>query len=300
MCQQLELVRRRAGRRLGRTGVGETGAYDAQMLDAMARELYVDRVVGLDIKRSVFPGLFQVSPGGLLALAWLCRDEKTSKDLVSGEKLANFSRTLVCGAPLEDALNSQESVEVVESILRHGDLGKNGRAGICVRLLASTFLSTVGRSAALERIMTIPAMNNERKTVFLWGMGLDVQAEIARGYAYEVPLAPASLARSAIMCLVACGEECSALVRHVLTDIDCWPDPQPVLQGILDVVEKRGDDMQAGVRRQALDVCVRRESAALRRRAYSLAVKTGNREFLQMALKDPDFSVRGWALRQKR
>jgi len=86
------------------------------------------------------------------------------------------------------------------------------------------------------------------------------------------------------------------VVRSVIANLSGWADPRPILQGLLDLVDRNGADLQPALRRQALDLCRRQKEALLRRRAYQLAARTEAADFLGEALRDPDFGVRSWAL----
>lgn len=286
-------VHQRALRRLGRIDVEEgLGEVDLDLVDAMARELHADRNVPLEVRKTVMRALVAPTPGGLQALGWLCRNER-----VDPEAVMAFAGNLPVGEPDEGALGEREASEVVESVLKGVDLPRMGRLGVCVRFLASPLLNETGRAAALRRAVSGPWLNvGDRRTLVEWALGAEVADEINAAFSHAVPAAPPALARTALLCLVDQGEDLAVVVRYALANLGTWVDPRPILQGLMDLVERNGADMQPALRRQALDVCRKRSEALLRRRAYQLAARTEAPDFLREALRDSDFGVRSWAL----
>ncbi len=289
----LQTVYNRALRRLGRTGSPEESSeIDPELLDALARELCADRRVPDGLRREVLRELVAPTPGGLLALGWLCRNQP-----VEASTALNFVANLPSGEPLAEALDAREAVEALESLMRAMEASRSGRLGLVVRLLGSTLLNEAARSAALKRVVGGPWLTpGDRRTLVEWALGLDVADEIAAGFTHSIPQAPAGLARTALPCLVDQGEDLAGVVRSVVANAASWADPRPLLQGLLDLLERSGPELQPALRRQALDLCRRHKEALLRRRAYQLAANTEGPDFLQEALRDPDFGVRSWAL----
>lgn len=284
---EIEDAHGRALRRLGRTP--ENGV---ELADALARELFADRSVPADVRRTVLRAIIGPTPGGLQALGWLARNDKLDPEAVQ-----NYAGHLPIGTPLEDALGERESVEAVDSLLRGVDLPRLGRLGVCVRVLASPLITEGARPVVLRRILAGPWLTvGDRRTLVEWALGAEVVEEIAAGFAHAVPVAPAGLARAALVCLVEQGEDVAVVVRYALAHLASWAEPRPVLQGLLDLVERHGPDMQPPLRRQALDACRRQRHAPLRRRAYQLAARTEGEDFLREALRDTDGGVRSWAL----
>ncbi len=289
----MDIVHRRALRRLGRTEAAEGSVeIDLDLVDAMARELYADRMAPAGVRREVMRALVAPSPGGLQALGWLCRNEP-----VDANAVMTYAANLPLGDSLPSALTERESVDAVESVMRSLEGSRTGRLGVAVHLLGSTLLSEPGRSAGLKRLVTGPWLTpGDRRTLVEWAVGLDVADEVAAGFAHSVPPAPPGLARTALTCLVDQGDDLASVVRSVIANLGNWADPRPILQGLLDLVDRNGTDMQPALRRQALDLCRRQKEALLRRRAYQLAARTEAPDFLREALRDPDFGVRSWAL----
>lgn len=288
----IDAVHRRALRRLGRSEEFDADSIDIELVDAMARELHADRNVPTEVRKTVMRALVAPTPGGLQALGWLCRNDRVDPDAVLA-----FAGNLPVGPATEPALGEKESVEVVESVLKGCDLPRLGRLGVCVRLLASPLLSEAGRAAALKRILAGPWLNvGDRRTLVEWALGAEVLEEIAAGFSHSVPVAPAGLSRTALVCLVEQGEDLAVVVRYAIQHLPSWTEPKHVLQGLLDLVERHGPEMQAALRRQALDVCRRVSETVIRRRAYQLAARTESDEFLREALRDPDYGVRSWAM----
>ena len=289
----MQTVHRRALRRLGRAET-EEGApeIDLDLVDALARELCADRSVPPLVRREVMRALVAPTPGGLQALGWLCRNESVDPSAVM-----SYAANLPLGESDPEALGERESLEAVESVLRGMEATRSGRMGVCVRLLASTLLSEAGRAAGLRRLVTGPWLTpGDRRTLVEWAVGIEVADEVAATFSHTVPPAPPGLARAALVCLVDQGDDLSAVVRSVIANLAAWADPRPLLQGLLDLVERSGSEMQPALRRQALDLCRRQKEALLRRRAYQLAARTESADFLKEALRDTDFGVRSWAM----
>lgn len=289
-------VHRRALRRLGRPEDFDAESIDIDLVDAMARELHADRNVPADVRKTVMRALVAPTPGGLQALGWLCRNDRVDPDAVLA-----FAGNLPVGPADEPALGEKESVEVVESVLKGCELPRLGRLGVCVRFLASPLFSDAGRAAALRRILAGPWLTvGDRRTLVEWALGAEVLEEIAAGFAHQIPVAPASLSRTALVLLVDQGEDLAVVIRYAIQHLSSWTEPKHVLQGLLDLVERFGPDMQPALRKQALDVCRKVSETVVRRRAYQLAARTETDEFLRDALRDPDYGVRSWALSRQR
>lgn len=290
---QLQTVYHRALRRLGRTGNPEdSGEVDQEFLDVLAREMCADRRVPDGLRREVLRELVGPTPGGLQALAWLCRNQPMEPGVAM-----NFVAGLNAGDPTPDALAPREAVEALESLMRAMETSRSGRLEVVTRLLASPLFSETGRSAGLKRVVSGPWLTpGDRRTLVEWALGLDVVDEIAASFSHSIPQAPVSLARTALPCLVDQGEDLAGVVRSVVANATSWEDPRPLLQGLLDLIESNGAELQPALRRQALDLCRRHKEALLRRRAYQLAADTEGPDFLREALRDRDFGVRSWAL----
>ncbi len=289
----MDIVHRRALRRLGRTEDAEVASeIDLDLVDAMARELHADRMAPAGVRREVMRALVAPSPGGLQALGWLCRHEP-----VEAQSVMTYAANLPLGEAVPSALTERESLEAVEAVMGTLEGARTGRLGVAVHLLASTLLGEAGRSACLKRLVTGPWLTpSDRRTLVEWAVGLDVADEVVSGFAHGVPPAPPALARTALTCLVDQGDDLSSVVRSVIANLSGWTDARPILQGLLDLVDRNGADLQPALRRQALDLCRRQKEALLRRRAYQLAARTESPDFLREALRDSDFGVRSWAL----
>ena len=269
---------------------------DANFVDVLARELWADKAVPSEMRLELMRGFVQASPGGLLALAWVCSNDKVDVDF-----LLEYAGALPFGEPEAGSLGDAECEAVVDGILRVGDLEPVSRVGVCVRLLASVFMSASGRNAALKRVLTINTFSNkEKKIVFQWAMGLNIMEDMA-DFKFEVPQAPVALARAGVNCLVDSGEDAARVIRHVVTNIMCWDDSRSVLGGLLDLLGRGNADLQGSlntIRRQLLELCSSHSDASIRRRAYRMGTTLDNKDFLQKALKDSDFAVRMWAIGQ--
>ena len=266
---------------------------DATYRDVLARELYHDTKISLEECASLMRELVQPSPGGLLALSWLCRVGQINPDL-----LLSFSNGLLCGEPFPEALEEKDAVEVFECMTQGVQLSAGVRCIISCYLLATVFISAKGRKECLARVMTLPSFtHNERKKVVEWAMGLDVAVNASGGEASAIlPSAPNALARLAVVYMVDLGCPGKDLIQHIIKHIEEWEEQRYLLNGMLDLMERDTQDLQASVRRQVFDVCLASDDPALRRRVYRIAAKTEPKDFLKRATKDSDASVRRWAI----
>ncbi|MGM9993061.1 MAG: hypothetical protein ACI376_09520 [Candidatus Bruticola sp.] len=311
----LQNIKRRARQRLrrcARRGLNEQVALTEQdCRDAWARELFRARL-DQNIRQRAFSQLVQVSPGGLLALAWLCSN---ASETITVDKIISYAceladpdtnMNLTREASLEP-LDKDDSLYCCEAILSKAEVSKNDRVCLLICLLMSNCLSEEGRSAIVERSLDMRCFDNSnRRTICQWAMGLDVEKDISVGFlkpTQERPLlAPTFLARKAITCLVGTGEDASKVIRHIVKNFTCWPDTRAILHGMLDLMvsmepQERLDLQNQGVNSLGIyELCINYGDAAVRRRAYALAAETEDYEFLRKALHDKDLGVRNWAL----
>ena len=279
-------------RKEGKT-VNEFDWQDSKHRDVLARELYHDARISVEECAPLMRELVQPSPGGLLALAWLCQLGQINPDV-----LLSFSCGLINGEPVPDALEEKDAVEVFERMTQGVQTGSWARCIISFYLLSTVYISAKGRKECLLRIMTLPAFkHDERRLIFAWAMGLPVEEDYTSNSEMAIPSVPPALARVAVTCMVDLGLAATEIVRHIITRInDDWEDKRYVLNGMLDLIDRDTPDLQASVRRQAFDVCLASDDPALRRRAYRIAARTESKDFLKRATKDSDASVRTWAI----
>ncbi len=304
----LQPIKRRTSLRLRRSSKrGVHGDQDPlteqDCRDVLAREVYEARNIGDDVRRQILSQLIQVSPGGILAFAWLCvkagetitveRIRSFCCEIANPETVMNLTREAS-----QEPLGVKDSLFCTEAILIKQELSRSDRICAMVCLMLSNCLSEEGRSAALEHSLEVKAFNSaDRRVLCQWAMGLDVSDEISKGFLYEMPLPPAFLARMAIPCLVRIGEDATKVIRHILDNIECWNDTKPILQGVLDLMEMRErSEAQNSLRLRIYELCLASPDASLRRRAYSLGAITEGVGFLHRALKDKDLGVRNWAI----
>ncbi|MBQ7568743.1 hypothetical protein IJT17_08065 [bacterium] len=254
--------------------------------------LYHDAKISADECLPLMRELVQQSPGGLLALAWLCR-----LGPIRADELLEFISGLACGEPLPDALDAKDSVEVFE-VLTQGMQYKTGslRCLISCFLMANIYMSANGRKECLARVMNLPAFSHtERSWLFAWALGEKLDRDWTDD-SISIPAAPLPLARLAVGYIVDMGRSATDVVRQVIDDIDSREEKSYVLNGILDLIDRDSTDLQASMRKRAFEVCLASDDPALRRRTYRIASRTETKEFLQQATKDRDASVRTWAI----
>ncbi len=293
VSQHMGQVFKRTLRYIERMTGAEVAEFDWQDVnhrDALARELYHDTKVVIEECIPLMRDLVQPSPGGLLALAWLSRVEQ-----ISGDMLQSFACGLIPGEPVEGALQDKDAAEVFERLTQGMHLTYNARVIIAIHLLSTVFIDAPSRVAALEKVMVLPSFGvRERKLIYAWAMGLEITPDVCDNGSIELPDPPVALARVAVCAMVDLGWSGNDVVRHIITSLSDL-DARYVLHGVLDLIE-RDTDLQATIRRQAFEVCLQQTDASLRRRVYRLAARTESKEFLQLAIKDPDYNVRRWAL----
>ncbi len=290
---ELQSVRINALRRLKRNTKEPIKELDADLVDALARELFTGKKVPENLRAVLLPQMVQLSPGGMMALSWQCQHEDVSKETV----LSAVSK-IPRGAPLPDALNDEEAWEVVKGIESSVDNLKYARVGVCIMLLASPYFTEAARGGVLSRLLRFGSWTvNDRRTVLAWAMGLQVsESVVGQEFSHPLPPAPMHLARNAINGLVSINEDLNRFIRNVLDGIANWEEPKYILQGVLDLVSKNDLDIIPALKKQAADICIKNADPSLRRRAYDLARTVDSENYLQMALRDPDFMVRNWAL----
>ena len=285
----LRIIERRQGK-----NVNEFDWQDASHRDVLARELYHDARISIEECAPLMRELVQPSPGGLLALAWLCRLGQINPDV-----LMSFSLGLICGEPFPEALDEKDAVDVFERMTQGVQLPAGVRCVISFYLLATSFISAKGRKECLARVMTLPAfMHSEREVIVQWAMGFEPNMANVGVSAADVslPLVPMALSRLAVGYLVDLGYPATDCIRHIIKNIDGWEDKRYVLNGMLDLLDRSTQDIQSSTRRQAFDVCLTSDDPALRRRVYRIAARTESKDFLKQATKDSDASVRTWAV----
>lgn len=262
---------------------------DVNHRDMLAREIYHDCSASPDECLPIMRELVQPSPGGMLALAWLSRIGQ-----INGDALLSYVCGLIGGEPIPEALDVKDALEVFERLTQIQPMSSQVRRAVSFYLLSTAYVSAKARVACLERVMTLSAfIAEDRKIIYAWAMGLDVGLELSD---VPVPSVPLALARQAVASMVDLGWQSTDVIRHVISNIADWEDRRFVLNGVLDLIDSECPDLQASVRKQAFEVCLEHEDAALRRRVYRLATRTEPKEFLLRATKDPDASVRRWAI----
>ena len=304
----LQPIKRRTGMRLRRCA--QSGAQakipltEQDCRDVMAREVFEARNLADDLRFQVLRQLVQVSPGGVLASAWLCVNDGAKVGL---DKLREFALQLIDPQTVKnltrdasrEPLAKVQALYAFSALISHPDFSRLDRLCMTVCLLLSDCFSEEARSAMLERTLELRVFNSaDRRILCQWGMGLDVEDEISKGFLREMPLPPTFLARKAITCLVRVGEDATKVVRHILDNIECWADTKPLLQGVLDIIEftsQRGE-AQTLPRQRIYELCIANPEASLRRRAYVLASATEGDELMRRALHDKDLGVRNWAM----
>lgn len=289
--QIIKRTERIVAHKVGKPSVGFDWQ-DSSHRDVLARELYHDTKISVEECAPLMRELVQPTPGGLLALAWLCRIGQVNPDV-----LESFSRGLICGEPFPDALDEKDSVDVFERMTQGVQIGSRVRCIISFYLLSTVFISAKGRKECLLRVMTLPAFkHDERRLIFSWAMGLEVEEGFADSSDASIPSVPPALVRIAVCCMVDLGVAATEVVRHIIENIEKWEEQRYVLNGMLDLIDRDTQDLQASVRRQAFDICLASDDPALRRRVYRIASRTEPKDFLKRATKDSDASVRRWAI----
>lgn len=292
-------------RRCARTAPASAGAVqftEQDCSDVLAREIFETRNLNDEVRRQALSQLIQVSPGGILAMSWLCFN---SMKLISTENLFKFAKeisnpdtvmNLTCSASREP-LEAEQCIYCAEAFLCNPDLPRADRTNLIICLLLSNCLSENGRSRVLEHVMDMRAFTtSERSTLAQWAMGLDVGSTVSQGFLGSMPLPPAFLARQGISCMVR-YQSAADVISHVMKNFDCWNDTRPLLQGILDVIENQPSDVVTLPHTSIFECCIASEDPRLRRRAYTLAEATESAEFMHRALHDSDLGVRSWAIR---
>lgn len=290
---ELQSVRVNALRRLKRNTNKPLTELDADLVDALARELFINKKVSDNLRAALLPQMIQLSPGGLMALSWQCLHEDSAKDVV----LSVISK-MPQGDPLPNALNEDEAWEVVKGIESRVNNMKYARVGVCIMLLASPYFTEPARGGVLSRLLKFGSWTvNDRRTILAWAMGLQINDKISsQEFPCEIPGSPLHLARNAINGLTSINEDLNRFIRNVLEGIANWEEPKYILQGVLDLVSKNDLDILPALKKQAADMCIKHSDPSLRRRAYGLASAIDGEQYLQLALRDPDFMVRNWAL----
>lgn len=290
---ELQSVRVNALRRLKRNTKAPLKELDVDLVDALARELFIENKVPDNLRAALLPQMVQLSPGGMMALSWQCMNEDSTKDIV-----LSIASKMPQGAPLPNALNEEEAWAVVRGIESSVNNMKYARTGVCIMLLASPYFTEAARAGVLARLLRFGGWTvNDRRTILAWAMGLQVGDKISgKEFPCPIPDAPKHLARNAINGLIIINEDLNRFIRNVLDGIANWEEPKYILQGILDLVSKTDIDILPALRKQAADICIKQPDPSLRRRAYGMACSIDREHYLQLALRDPDFTVRNWAL----
>ena len=294
ISQHVDQLIRRAVRAISRYEGRTVESFDwkdVRHRDMLAREIYHDTNASPDECAVLMRDLVQPSPGGMLALAWLSRIGQ-----INGDALLNYVCGLIGGEPIPEALDVKDAVEVFERLTQIQPMSSQVRRAVSFYLLSTAYVSAKARVACLDRVMNLSAfIAEDRKIIYAWAMGLDVGLEIPN-CDVPVPGVPAALARQAVASMVDLGWQSTEVIRHVISNIADWEDRRFVLNGVLDLIDRECPDLQASVRKQAFEVCLEHEDAALRRRVYRIATRTEPKDFLLKATKDPDASVRRWAV----
>ncbi len=290
---ELQPIRVNALRRLKRNTKAPLKELDADLVDALARELFIDKKVPENLRAALLPQMVQLSPGGMMALSWQCMHEDSVKDIV-----LSVASKMPQGDPLPNALNEEEAWAVVKGVESSVNNMKYARVGVCIMLLASPYFTESARAGVLARLLRFGSWTvNDRRTILAWAMGLQVSDKISgQEFPYPIPASPLHLARNAINGLISINEDLNRFIRNVLDGIANWEEPKYILQGVLDLVSKTDIDILPALRKQAADICIKQPDPSLRRRAYGMACSIDGEQYLQMALRDPDFMVRNWAL----
>lgn len=281
-------VLRRRGREIPPEGL----ALDAELAEALTRELLAERTLTEEVRRRALQRVVGPDPAGLRALAWVVR-----KGRLEGEALMSWVARLPLGPSAPSALGEREAAEAVGELLRGVELPRVARVGLCVRVLASALIQEGARGPLLRACLAGPWFTpGDRRTLVEWAAGVEVVEDLVLGFSQGVPPAPVGLVRTALACMVEQGNELGTVVRYALTHLATWPDPRPVLMGLMDLLERFPSDLPVASRRQVLEVVRAHPEAALRRRAYQLAGSAGDSGLLREALRDADPTVRSWAL----
>ncbi|HXE73721.1 MAG TPA: hypothetical protein VNO81_13750 [Candidatus Nitrosotenuis sp.] len=288
---QLEPAWRRVRRRFPEVKINGSPLADARLADALAREVHEDKTIPDPVRCQALRSLVGLGPGGLLALSWLARHDQVSPD-----DLLDYAALLTPGAPVDQALEEREAVEVTERLMSGVELPRLARLVLSVRLLACQLFSEAGRAAVLRRLLAGPwLVASDRRTLLEWALGADLGQGQAPALA-DLPEPPVSLLRPALVGLVQQGEEVGAVARYALANLGSWSDSRPAVQGLLDLVERHGAGLPPALRRQILDCALAQAEPALRRRAYQVGAAAEGESFLRAGLRDPDFGVRNWVL----
>jgi len=312
----MQRFKRNAYKRLTRQSGGDNlniEFTEQDFRDVLAREIFKSARLHDDIRRQAFCDLVQVSPGGILAMAWLC---EAAGNIVTVDKIKSFASEISDSDTIlnltreasKECLDKGQCIFCADAMLSRAELNRHERIDTVICLLISNCLSEEGRNAILEHTLEMRCFTAaDRRIIYQWAMGLNVADEVARGFLKQMPASPSFLARIAIVCMVRVGEEATKVVNHILQNIDGFIDTRPILHGLLDLIEMRsrdykdrefrvGADPNIMFRQRVFELCVANENAALRRRAYTIAARTEEKNFLRQALEDKDLEVRIWAL----
>ncbi|MBQ7503054.1 hypothetical protein IJT93_10185 [bacterium] len=312
----LQRIKRNAIKRLRRNSGGDNldiEPTEQDYRDILAREIFKAGNLNDEIRRQAFLNLVQVSPGGILAMAWLCEE---ASDIITVDKIKSFASEIsdsntvlnLTRAVSKEGLDEAQCIFCADALLSRDELSRDERIDIIICLLISNCLSEEGRNAILAHTLEMRCFTAaERRILYQWAIGMDVKSYVACGFLKTMPYPPSFLARIAIVSLVRIGDDALKIVNHILNYIDSWIDTRSILHGLLDLIEMRsrdsrerefraGSDPNILFRQRVFELCVASESASLRRRAYTIAAKTEGRDFLRQALKDKDLEVRIWAL----
>ncbi len=305
-------ARRRLQRCMKRDVAGEQASVTEQdWIDALAREIFKTKKLNDSTRQKALSQLIQVSPGGILAMAWLCENAgetimvdkiiSFACELINPETEVNFARE----ASLEP-LKKEESLYCGKALVSKPELSNNDRVCLFICLLVSDYLSKEGRLALIEQSLGIRGFTADNKlTICQWALGLDVEKSVSSGFLKQPVYAPNFLARKAVTCLAKATENAPKVLRHIVENISYWSDDiMPLLHGVLDLMSLMDPEERIDLQNQKFkvqctalyDLCRNYGDASVRRRAYALAAETESDEFLRSALHDDDLGVRNWAL----
>lgn len=280
--------------------------------DVYAREVLKEPALREEIRIDILSGLVQASPGGILAMNWLC---KVTPGDITPDMIKEFSvelasselyNTKLTRSASQETLNSEDSISCVDYLLSKNGLSEDDRVAAVMCFLSSNCFSENGRSSILSHCSGEHALGLSDTAINRlnqWAIGFQVDIRGRLGFLNEIPEPPAFLARSAMIEFVRLGNDAAKLIKHVIQSIDCWEDSRYVLHAILDLVECGSVKMDNTIS----TVCIKSDNASVRRRVYSLATSNKvqlnaeeSKKLLDSALRDKDVSIRNWAVNRSR
>ena len=288
--------------------------------DVYAREVLKDPALRTEVRVNILVNLVQASPGGILAMAWLC---EVASNRITPDMIRNFSlelfrsdlyATKLTRSASRKTLDEKECIYCLDCFMSTNGLSEDDRLAVLMCFLKCDCISEAARSKSLIYCSENHSwgLGDAVNKLILWAIGYIGISELRGrlGFLTEIPESPAFLARPAIVEYARLGKDITKLVRYIIQKLvsseekkASLNDDRYILHAFLDLTEDNHIKLDGTI----FSICVRSNDASVRRRAYSLAA--ANKSFMNTeegkklfssAMKDKDVNIRNWAVNRSR